>query len=159
MTFGGYTVVPDPDWPKMYRVGRPDGSLTDMVNISRARDAARCLAGTTTTRKPPAAQHHAGMKPDPIRAELSGADTCSAHGLTVRAAAPVFALCRKLIEVGQDPATPLEAYRGDILCLTVSSIGWGAKHTVEDNACGTPSLRRFRPRLVSGAASPDASAA
>jgi hypothetical protein len=34
------------------------------------------------------------MKPHPIRADLSGADTCTAHGLTVRVAAPVFALCR-----------------------------------------------------------------
>ena len=45
MTFGGYAVVPDPDWPKMYRVRRPDGSLTDMVNLTRARDAATTLAG------------------------------------------------------------------------------------------------------------------
>jgi hypothetical protein len=44
MTFGGYTVVPDPDWPAMYRVRSPDGSLTDMVNLTRARDAARCFA-------------------------------------------------------------------------------------------------------------------
>jgi hypothetical protein len=45
MTFGGYIVVPDPDWPKMYRVRRPDGSLIDMVNLTRARKAARTLAG------------------------------------------------------------------------------------------------------------------
>jgi hypothetical protein len=30
-----YTVVPDPEWPKMYRVRRPDGSLTDVVNLTR----------------------------------------------------------------------------------------------------------------------------
>ena len=41
MTFGGYAVVSDPNWPGMYRVRRPDGSLTDMVNLTRARDAAR----------------------------------------------------------------------------------------------------------------------
>ena len=40
MAFGGYTVVPDPDWSKMYRIRHPDGLLTDMVNLSRARDAA-----------------------------------------------------------------------------------------------------------------------
>lgn len=45
MDFGGFVVVPDPDWPKMYRVRRPDGSLTDMVNLARARDAAQVLAG------------------------------------------------------------------------------------------------------------------
>jgi hypothetical protein len=44
MIFGAYTVVPDPDWPKMYRVRRPDGSLTEMVNLTRARDAAREFA-------------------------------------------------------------------------------------------------------------------
>jgi hypothetical protein len=44
MTFGRYTVVPDTEWPFMYRVRRPDGSLTDMVNLTRARDAARCFA-------------------------------------------------------------------------------------------------------------------
>ena len=44
MAFGRCTVVPDPDWPKMYRVMRPDSSLTDMVNLSRARDAAKSLA-------------------------------------------------------------------------------------------------------------------
>ena len=27
MTFGAYTVVPDPDWPKKYRIRSPDGTL------------------------------------------------------------------------------------------------------------------------------------
>jgi hypothetical protein len=44
VTFGGYTVVPSIDWPGMYRVRMPDGSLTDMANLTRARDAARCFA-------------------------------------------------------------------------------------------------------------------
>jgi hypothetical protein len=43
MTFGDYAVVPDPDWLMMYRVCHPDGLLSDMVNLSRARDAARSL--------------------------------------------------------------------------------------------------------------------
>jgi len=43
--FGGYVVVPDPEWPGMYRVRLPDGRLTDMVNLTRARDAAQVLAG------------------------------------------------------------------------------------------------------------------
>ena len=52
-TFGGFTIVPKPEypgvyrspsWPKLYRVRRPDGSLTDMVNLTRARDAARHFA-------------------------------------------------------------------------------------------------------------------
>lgn len=37
-------IVQDDRYPSMWRIRRPDGSLTDMVNISRARDAARGLA-------------------------------------------------------------------------------------------------------------------
>jgi hypothetical protein len=43
MALGRCIVVPDPDLPKMYRAMRPDGSLTDMVNLTRARDAAHLL--------------------------------------------------------------------------------------------------------------------
>jgi hypothetical protein len=35
-------------------------------------------------------------------------------------------LCRALVEAGYDPTTPLEAYRGDMLCLRVRSIGEAA---------------------------------
>jgi hypothetical protein len=45
MAFEGYIVVADKEWSGMYRVRRPDGSLTDMVNLTRARDAARTFAG------------------------------------------------------------------------------------------------------------------
>jgi hypothetical protein len=38
------TVVPDRDWPRMYRVQMPDGRLTDMVNLTRAKDAAYSVA-------------------------------------------------------------------------------------------------------------------
>ena len=36
----GFAVVPDTKWPGMYRVRTPDGGLSDMVNLSRAKDAA-----------------------------------------------------------------------------------------------------------------------
>jgi hypothetical protein len=52
MTFGDYTVVPDPDWPAMYRVRSPDGTLTDMVILTRARDAARCFAEQERRQEP-----------------------------------------------------------------------------------------------------------
>jgi hypothetical protein len=52
MTFGGYTVVPDADWPGMYRVRRPDSSLTDMVNLTRARDAAQHFADQARRQEP-----------------------------------------------------------------------------------------------------------
>jgi len=32
-------IVADPKWPGMYRIKRPDGSLTDMVSLTRAKDA------------------------------------------------------------------------------------------------------------------------
>lgn len=35
------TVVQDSKYPSMYRVLLPDGTLTDMVNFTRARDAAK----------------------------------------------------------------------------------------------------------------------
>ena len=33
-------VVPDGKYPRMWRVKHPDGSLSDMVNLTRAKDAA-----------------------------------------------------------------------------------------------------------------------
>jgi len=36
-------IVPDTRWPGMWRVQRPDGTVTDMVNLARARDAARTI--------------------------------------------------------------------------------------------------------------------
>lgn len=36
-------IVPDDRWPGMFRVRRPDSSLTDMVNRTRARDAAKSV--------------------------------------------------------------------------------------------------------------------
>ena len=83
-----------------------------------------------------------------IRAELDKSDTCHSEGHTVRAYAPVLAMCRKLLEAGYDPARPLHAYRDGILCLKVSSIGWGATKAVEDSICGTPVLRRRRGQTM-----------
>jgi hypothetical protein len=48
MDFGGYTVVPDPDWPGM------DGGLTDMANLCRARDAAQHFADQERRQEPEA---------------------------------------------------------------------------------------------------------
>ena len=36
-------MVADDQVADMYRIKRPDGSLSDMCNLSRARDAARML--------------------------------------------------------------------------------------------------------------------
>ena len=36
---GGYSIVPDDRCPGMYRIRKPDGSLADIVNLARAREA------------------------------------------------------------------------------------------------------------------------
>jgi hypothetical protein len=67
-----------------------------------------------------------------LRAELIGEDTCTALGLTAHGSAPVLALCRVLVGCGYDPASTLEAYRGETLCLTARSIGEAAGLVVEN---------------------------
>lgn len=37
-------VVPDARYPSMFRIKWPDGSLSDMVNLTRAKDAAMAMA-------------------------------------------------------------------------------------------------------------------
>jgi hypothetical protein len=60
--------------------------------------------------------------------------------MTVRSPSPVLALCRKLIETSTyGSSTPLDAYRGSVLCLRVLGIGEGAR--LEVNSGGTG----FRP--------------
>jgi hypothetical protein len=49
------TVEPDKEWKGMWRVRMPDGHLTDMVNLTRAKDAAVSLAlGVLNRRVSPA---------------------------------------------------------------------------------------------------------
>jgi hypothetical protein len=38
-------IVPDSRWPNMFRLRYPDGSLSDMVNLTRAKDALRVMLG------------------------------------------------------------------------------------------------------------------
>jgi hypothetical protein len=89
-----------------------------------------------------------------VCAELFGSDCCSALGITARGNAPVLALCRALIKAGQDPDRPLLAYRGDMLCLRVRSIGEGAQLTIEDDRRGRPRLRCWRNRAIGCGAAP-----
>jgi len=89
-----------------------------------------------------------------IRAELISSTSCTAVGITVVDHAPVLALCRALVTAGQDPNRPLHAYRGDVLCLRVRSIGQAARFTVEDDRHGRPRLRRRRNRAVGCGAAP-----
>ena len=73
-----------------------------------------------------------------IHAELIGSDTCAALGITIESSTPVLAMCRALVAAGIDPATRLEAYRGDVLCLWVRSIGEAARLTVKAMGNGAP---------------------
>jgi hypothetical protein len=78
----------------------------------------------------------------PITAHLAGSNTCSAAGISAKGNAPVLKLCRRLLEAGHGPATPLHVYRGATLALTVRSIGEGAQLTVRE------STRDGRPRFA-----------
>jgi hypothetical protein len=96
-------------------------------------------------------------KAQAIFAKLIGNNTCMAAGITVVDHAPVLALCRALVTVGQDLNRPLHAYRGDVLCLRVRSIGEGARLTIEDDRHGRPRLRRWRNRARGCGAAPPVS--
>ena len=43
-------VIPDTIHPSMWRVQWPDGSLSDMANLTRAKDAAACFIETEERR-------------------------------------------------------------------------------------------------------------
>lgn len=51
------TVRPDAQWPSMWRLHWPDGSISDMVNLSRAKDAAMVLAMRTVPGNKPQLLH------------------------------------------------------------------------------------------------------
>jgi hypothetical protein len=68
-----------------------------------------------------------------LRAELVGDRTATMGDIVVTGRAPTLALCRKLVELGYDPASPLHCYRGDTLAIKVGSIGAGARLTVDES--------------------------
>ncbi len=79
-----------------------------------------------------------------IRAEIVGDNFARAENIRATGHAPVLSLCRELLKAGFDPATPLEAYRSEMLCLRVRSIGEGAGLTVREGD-GRPRLAKFEP--------------
>jgi hypothetical protein len=88
---------------------------------------------------------------DPCRIKMARppwrrwADTAVTAGITATGHAPLLTLCRRLVEAGHDPSTPLEAYRGTILCLRARSIGAGARLTVREGPDGKPRFATYRP--------------
>jgi hypothetical protein len=94
-------------------------------------------------------EHRTGNRPhtklQPVRADLIGVDICTAAGITATGHAPLLTLCRRLVEAGHDPSTPLEAYRGTTLRLRARSIGAGARLTVREGPDGKPRFATYRP--------------
>ena len=86
--------------------------------------------------------------PNAICAELIGSDTANAASISVTAYGPVLELCRRLIDAGHDPTTPLHAYRGLTLCLKVRSIGEAARLRISPAGVG---FKRLPPPRGSGA--------
>ena len=80
-----------------------------------------------------------------ITAALIGADTAQAGDISRRGKWPVFALCRALLAAGADPSSKLECYRGDVLALTVKSVGIGAKLTIRETVTDGPRVVRWKP--------------
>jgi hypothetical protein len=73
---------------------------------------------------------------EPIRADLIGSDQCRAAGITAHGPSPVLALCRELVATKVDPDRPMHAYRGDMLCLVVRSIGEAAQFDINSKGTG-----------------------
>jgi hypothetical protein len=73
----GLTVRPDPDWPAMWRVHYPNGTVSDMVNISRATDAgAVWLRNNTSHHRTSFARWVCALAPRrAVRAKNQTADT------------------------------------------------------------------------------------
>jgi hypothetical protein len=81
-----------------------------------------------------------------IIAALIGDDAAQAGDVICRGRSPVFGLCRALLAAGADPASRLECYRGETLCLVIKAIGIGATLTVEESAAGRgPRFTRWKP--------------
>ena len=79
-----------------------------------------------------------------IVCQLSSDSIASALGITVQSPSPILALCRQLVASSTYASSaPLEAYRGDILCLRVRSIGEAAQLQMGTTGSGSP---RFRAR-------------
>jgi hypothetical protein len=80
-----------------------------------------------------------------IIARLIGDDTAQAGDIVVRSRSPVFALCRALLAAGANPNSKLKCFRGDVLALTVKTIGRGAKLTIKENNWVGPKVVPYEP--------------
>ena len=77
-----------------------------------------------------------------IHAELAKDDHATACGIVTRSSSPVLRLCRLLVDAGHDPGLPLEAWRNDVLCLRVRSIGEAAGLELNGDGTGFRPIRK-----------------
>ncbi len=56
---------------------------------------------------------------------------------------PEYDYCRQLLEEGHPEDTRLEIYRGEMLCLTIFSVGEGAKWAIIENNKEGPRKRKY----------------
>jgi len=84
-----------------------------------------------------------------IRAEIVGIDCASAEGITASGSAPVLKLCRLLVEAGLAAASPLDAFRGPVLCLRIRSIGEAATLSVDESRSAFCRWKPFSRAAVS----------
>jgi hypothetical protein len=80
-----------------------------------------------------------------ITATLIGSDTAKAGDIVCRGRSPVFGLCRALLAAGSDPNSKLSCFRGDVLALTIKTIGIGAKLTIKENDWVGPKVVPYEP--------------
>lgn len=104
--------------------------------------AARQIGSNSMAKQEP--ETSIALVASPVLGQMIGSDRATAAGITVRGPAPVLALCRKLVGAGVDPNRPLHAYRGDVLCLVVRTIGEGARLTVAEGQ-NAPRFRLWEP--------------
>ena len=67
-------VISDANYPGMYRVRWSDGTLSDMVNLSRANDGVACFVETAERRKRGAAEAYRS----PVVRSGAAPNTCGA---------------------------------------------------------------------------------
>jgi hypothetical protein len=139
-------------WPKCFVVrARPRHPQT------APRQAARQRFVPDRTGRQPVQQTAggSGAMTAALRVDLAGDERCTAGAVSVTAHTPLLALCRTLLANGFDPTTRLEAYRGDTLCLLISSIKAAAALTVAETGTRFVAWRPFPASAVSPRIAPN----
>jgi hypothetical protein len=82
-------------------------------------------------------RHNPQKQVPTLRVDLYGDDICECGDITVIAGnEPILQMCRRLIDAGFDPDTPLRCYRNNALALNVRAIGEAACLTINSRGNG-----------------------